>query len=392
MCTTFALLLIKNEKKIVKFMSKVFVNSSVFSSAIAKAASALPSNAIIPILECVKIEVKDYNSNVMTISGTDLEMHVEVEIECECDSDFSVCIQSRKLVNVIKTVSSQTVIITISNTDATIKTENGSYKFPIENGIDYPSVDDIEFDGDITIQQSKLSDAIRSTINSTANETILTPFNGVLFQVNSNGVKLTSTDRFVLSSYNIDSNNNISEYDIVIPKKVLQFMRSIPNSNSNVIISKSTTMVRFSMDNLICYSKLVDAKYPDISLIIPKDPPIKVAVNMGILLSAIDRVSSMCDMTGVITFKFGRDSGIELYASDTMYGNEASENIEAISYRGDDLNISFLKDFAIKILSIYKGKDVILGLTSNKTAMTVSLVDENYSLSLLMPSTDAVKN
>ncbi len=83
---------------------------------------------------------------------------------------------------------------------------------------------------------------------------------------------------------------------IIIPRKAIGELRKLSEDAADTIqISLSETKIRFTFDQIVLTSKLIDGTFPDYQRVIPKGNDKIVEVDPTIFTNAIDRVSTISD-------------------------------------------------------------------------------------------------
>ena len=114
--------------------------------------------------------------------------------------------------------------------------------------------------------------------------------------------------------------------------------------DSEVEISISASKILFSIGNIIFISKLIDGSFPDYKRVIPKDNSNILKINREILLSAVDRVSTIAnEKSPVIKFKL-----LQNMLNLNTINNESSTASEdlSINYAGDNIEIGLTQNIS----------------------------------------------
>ena len=348
---------------------------------------AIASNPVLPILEDFLFEV---NSNVLTISGSDLETSIVTSMEVQnASNDFIVAIPAKILIETLKGLPEQPVSFDINedNFGIEIKSSVGKYRLVGENGVDFPQIptaDEVEV---VTMEGNTLLEAISNTLFATSNDELRPAMNGVYVQFGINMVTFVATDahRLVKASYsNVESEINNT---IILPKKALNLLKGSVAAATDVKVSFNNTNAFFSYDSVMMVCRLIDSKYPDYNAVIPVENPYKLIVNRTDLLSSLRRVIIFANKTTNQVILNLVENGLTISSQDIDFSNEATEQLSC-SYDGEPMAIGFSGKFLIEMLNVLSAKEATFELsTPSKAGIIVpsDMGDNEDILMLVMP-------
>lgn len=78
--------------------------------------------------------------------------------------------------------------------------------------------------------------------------------------------------------------------NFILPKKASQQLKNLLPKDTNVTLQYNQTNALFSFDNITIITRLVDGKYPNYEVRIPKENPNRLSINRQEFISVLKRV------------------------------------------------------------------------------------------------------
>ena len=342
----------------------------------------------LPILSNILIEAKN---NVLTLSSTDMDISIIEKIDCNVLEDGSTTINSQILYDIVRKIDDNNEIEIISNDGKllTLRADGSRFSLACLPKEDFPIIDQDNLGNTIKINSKIIFKLIDKTKFAISNEETRYFLNGLYFnitKIQSNSVvTLVGTDGHRLSKFSHNIEDSIDQVSgVIIPKKTIyELSKLLSEIDQDVFISISSNKIVFNINNIIFISKLIDGSFPDYERVIPKDNSNILKINREILLSAVDRVSTIAnEKSPVIKFKL-----LQNVLNLNTINNEsstASEDLE-INYNGDEIEIGFNSKYIMDIVNNLEDEEISILLKDN-TSPIIALESSNSSLVyVLMP-------
>ena len=139
--------------------------------------------------------------------------------------------------------------------------------------------------------------------------------------------------------------------------------------DKDVQISISSNKIVFSLGKITFISKLIDGSFPDYKRVIPNDNSNILKINREMLLSAVDRVSTIAnEKSPVIKFKL-----LQNVLNLNTINNEnstASEDLK-IDYNGDNIEIGFNSKYIMDIVNNLEDDEISINLKDKSEGIKV---------------------
>ncbi len=342
----------------------------------------------LPILSNILIEAKN---DQLILSSTDMDISIIEKIDCNIFEEGATTINSQILYDIVRKIDGNSEIEIISNNGKllTLRADGSRFSLACLPKEDYPIIDQDTLGVKIKINSNILFKLIDKTKFAISNEETRYFLNGLYFNIssesNKNMVTLVGTDGHRLAKFSYEVEENIDQISgVIIPKKTIyEISKLLSENNTEVEIYISSNKIVFILQNIIFISKLIDGSFPDYKRVIPKDNLNTLKIKRELLLSAVDRVSTIAnEKSPVIKFKL-LNNVLNLNTINNE-SSTASEDLK-INYNGDDIEIGFNSKYIMDIVNNLEDEEISINLKDNTSPIT-ALENSNTNLVyVLMP-------
>ena len=342
----------------------------------------------LPILSNILIEAKE---NQITLSSTDMDISIIEKIDCNVLEDGATTINSQILYDIVRKLDENSEIEIISNNGKllTLRASGSRFSLACLPKEDYPIIDQDNSGASISMNSKVLFKLIDKTKFAISNEETRYFLNGLYFNINrendSNVVTLVGTDGHRLAKFSYNLESDVDEISgVIIPKKTIYELSKLLSEIDDIVkILISSNKVIFFIGNIVFISKLIDGSFPDYKRVIPQNNNNILKINREILLSAVDRVSTIAnEKSPVIKFKLLKN--ILNLNTVNSESSTASEDLN-INYEGDEIEIGFNSKYIMDIVNNLEDDEISINLKDN-TSPIIALENSNTNLAyVLMP-------
>tara|TARA_B100000900_G_scaffold415571_1_gene446012 strand:+ start:1366 stop:2481 length:1116 start_codon:yes stop_codon:yes gene_type:complete len=342
----------------------------------------------LPILSNILIEA---NNSQLILSSTDMDISIIEKIDCNVLENGATTINSQILYDIVRKIDENSEIEIISNDGKllTLRASGSRFSLACLPKEDYPIIDQ-EINGtNLKINSKILFKLIDKTKFAISNEETRYFLNGLYFNItnenNENAVTLVGTDGHRLAKFSYIIKDKIDQISgVIIPKKTIyELSKLLSDIDHDIEISLSSNKIIFTIGNIIFMSKLIDGSFPDYKRVIPKDNLNILKINRGLLLSAVDRVSTIANEKSPV-IKFKLLNNILNLNTVNNESSTASEDLNII-YDGDDIEIGFNSKYIMDIVNNLEDEEITIKLKDN-TSPIIALENSNTNLVyVLMP-------
>ena len=337
-----------------------------------------------PILSNILLEAKHDGAEIV---ATDLEIGLRGLYKATVLEAGGVTISARKLYEIIKELPSGEIELTSGDNNwTTIQSGKSQFKVVGLPSGDYPALPSIEREGLTPLAGAGLLELIRKTLFAAGDNDARYILNGLLVSLTTTEKKTTllrlvGTDghRLAVAEREVGTPNAkqpAQDIKAIIPKKAAQEMRRLleEGGDEEPLIGFTKNLMIFRKSGLLLTSRLMEGNYPNYQQVVPKESGKRIAVNRGLLESALRRVSVLSkDKANAVKVSFA-PGGMTLFSSNPDYG-EATEELVA-RYEGEALHTGFNARYLLDALSVMDGESVSLQMD---TALSPCLIQEAES-------------
>jgi len=367
---------------------KFKIDRSIFFRTLSHLQGIVDKKNSLPILSNILIEAID---NKLILSSTDMDISIIEKIDCNVLESGATTINSQILYDIVRKIDENKEIEIISNDGKllTLRADGSRFSLACLPKEDFPIIDQDNSGINIKINSKIFFKLIDKTKFAISNEETRYFLNGLYFNItkekDNSIVTLVGTDGHRLAKFSHNIEENIDQVSgVIIPKKTIyELSKLLSETDQDVLISISSNKIVFTFDNIIFFSKLIDGSFPDYNRVIPKENTNILKINRSILLSAVDRVSTIAnEKAPVIKFKLFKD--ILNLNTINNESSTASEDLK-INYDGDEIEIGFNSKYIMDIVNNLEDDEISLNLKDNSSPI-IALENSNTKLVyVLMP-------
>ncbi|MGZ8382714.1 MAG: DNA polymerase III subunit beta [Nitrospira sp.] len=337
-----------------------------------------------PILSNILLEAKHDGAEIV---ATDLEIGMRGLYKATVLEAGGVTISARKLYEIIKELPNGEIELTSGDNNwTTIQAGKSQFKVVGLPSGDYPALPSIEREGLTPLAGAGLLELIRKTLFAAGDNDARYILNGLLVSLTTTEKKTTllrlvGTDghRLAVAEREVGTagaKQPAQDIKAIIPKKAAQEMRRLleEGGDAEPLIGFTKNLMIFRKSGLLLTSRLMEGNYPNYQQVVPKESGRRIAVNRGLLESALRRVSVLSkDKANAVKVTFA-PGVMTLFSSNPDFG-EATEELTA-QYEGESLNTGFNARYLLDALSVMDGESVSLQMD---TALSPCLIQEAES-------------
>ncbi len=366
------------------------INKQLFYNALSIASRAISSNSPVPILVGIKLEAEN---NTLRITSSDANLSIVQTLSNEQDEKLglsiveegTIIIDSRYLLDIVKKIDSDEISIEILDGTLThFSGEKAEFKINGYRPSDYPSIDFSEPSNRFTINYDLLNTIISSTAFAASVKETRPVLTGVNMRGNNGKLTCTATDSFRLARKITELNTD--SFSVTVPAKCLNEAKTIFAGNQDIQVSLSEKKIQFRCGSIVLQSTMLEGNYPETDRLIPTEFNNTLLINRRHLISAIDRSSFIkTDNMTIIRMEINAADDILVSCKSQEIG-EYNESLNAISYDGMPLDISFSGNYLLDALKSLTTENVVIRFTeAMKPFVIYNEGDDNSILQLVLP-------
>jgi DNA polymerase-3 subunit beta len=363
---------------------KIQVKLGELSKKMNAISSVVPARTTMPILSMVLVKAEDSS---ISFSATDLDISVTSKVAGAVDEPGSIAVPAKKIAEIVKALSGDEVTMETEGEKLTIRCGKSRFSVNGRAPDDFPKMPRQDSSTEFEIQSPLLGKMIQKTIYAVSTDLTRPALCGVLWEVDSKGLTMVSTDGHRLAKVEASVElKNVEKTEVIVPPKALSTFRSYSEKDEMIKVGLGDNSVSIEMDDVSIYSRLLEGPFPSYQKVIPSGNEKAMVVPKDGLSAATKRVSILSDaLTHQVIFSLDRGS-LTLHVTTQDLG-EAREELEA-DYTDEPMDIGYNAAYIQDILRTMDGDDISFRLDRPDNAGIVTPADEKgdiRQLCIVMP-------
>jgi DNA polymerase-3 subunit beta len=339
----------------------------------------------LPVLSNLLFVAKD---GVLSITGTDLEVELIARINegVEITQEGEATIPARKLADIWRSLPDDaSVKVEVAGDKAVVRSGRSRFTLATLPAADFPKVESGPGDLEFSLPQKDLSSLIDQVSFSMAQQDVRYFLNGMLLEVTPDQVRTVATDghRLAMSTV-VGSGGGTDRVQAIVPRKgVLEMGRLLDNDEGDVSVQLSSNHLRITQGAFTLTTKLVDGKFPDYEKVVPKDAGQAITGDRESMKQAFTRASILSNekYRGVRLTVDGELMTIQANNPE----QEEAEEVIAVDYQGEPLEIGFNVSYLQDVLSVLGTEQVQISVSDANSSALIEGMGNDDAVYVVMP-------
>ena len=336
-------------------------------TAVAWVARNLPTKPTQPVLRAMLITADDEG---LELAGYDYDVSTRVRLSAEVSQPGRIAVAGKLLSEITGSLPNKPVDFRIDGPKAFVTCGSSRFELPLIPLDDYPMLPKLPA-GTGSINAKLFTEAVSQVASAAGKDDSLPMLTGVSMEIVGNQIKLAATDRFrlALRTFEWEANDPELNVKLLIPARtLLDNARSLDSGlNDSIDIAVGTGdqvgregLIGVHTDNRETTTRLLDADFPNIAPLLPKEHTAIASVEIAPLVDAIRRVSLVAERNAQIVLHFSEGQVI-LTAGATEAGH--AEETLPCAFTGKELTIAFNPGYLKDGLSVVPTSRAVFGFT-----------------------------
>ena len=343
----------------------------------------------IPVLSNVRIEAM---GDGISFKATDMDTEITEIVDAKISETGATTAPAHMLYDIVRKLSDGSEVeITFPDAKGQLSIASGRSKFALSTIAveDFPVISGDELPINFSMAREELKDVIDRTQFAVSTEETRYYLNGLYVHAKSEGsakvLRIVATDGHRLACVESPLPQGAEKIaGVIIPRKTIGEVRKLLDDTKaeNIQIALSENKVRFTLDEVILTSKLIDGTYPDYERVIPTDNDKLMEVKVKELANAVDRVSVVAERTRAV--KMITEEGKVIITTSSPDLGSALEELEA-KYDSESLEIGYNFRYLLDILAEIKGESVQISFADASSPSVIHDTSDASAIYVLMP-------
>lgn len=358
----------------------ITIETAQLRSLLENTARIATKHITLPILQCVRLEVK---GTTLTVSATNLEIGIEGNITGKVEEEGVVAVPAQTLLQTVALITQKELTLSTNSEVLHLEAKGSKTEIKTMESSEFPSIPRVEGTA-YTIQGKLFAYGIKTTAFAASQSSIKPELGSIyIFQKKEQSLTFVSTDSFRLIEKTIPQKGLSFEGSLLIPfKNALELGRVAEETDGDIVISVGENQCALQASSLYITSRLVSGTFPDYEQIIPKEYSVEATVLTNDLGAALKKTNIFLNKFMQVTTTV---SGNTFTLS--SQNNDAGATTESIhaSTKGDEIRLNFNQRYVSDVLPHLTDDSVILKFAGIGRPMVMQNAHDSTLRYLVMP-------
>ena len=369
---------------------KIKIKKDILLENLNKVAKAISTKNLIPILSGIKFEL---SKKGLTLTASDNDITIQSFIpynkdNMEIEKEGSIIIQGKYILDIVRKLPEEYINIeVIDELKILICSTNSEFNLNGINQKEYPNISLENSKNLVKLKSNDFKTLITQTAFATSNDESRPILTGINIKVVGDILECSATDSYRLAKKEIKlSSNSVETYNIIIPgKNIIEFMRIMDDSESELEVHIFNNKVLFKQENLLFQSRLISGNYPNVDNLIPTDSFLKIKANLSDLYDVIDRASILTSdkEKNIVTLSTKKDTLIVKSVSAEI--GRVEEKMQITKDNDEEIKISFSAKYMMDALKSFNGDTVEFSFVGEVKPIIIKDIDDTNLIQLVLP-------
>ena len=338
----------------------------------------------LPVLANVLVEADEGG---LSLTGTDMElqMHARVEDGVEIAQTGQVTVPGRKLAAIWSALPEGAPVAVEAAAQASVRSGRSRFSLSTAPVEDFPRFNEQAAEVELSIAPEDIKRLMEQTSFAMAQQDVRYFLNGMLLEVTPEHLRTVATDGHRLAMCTVAGGvAGVERTQAIVPRKAVgELNRLIADADGPIAIAIGEKHLRASQGPFTFTTKLIDGQFPDYERVIPRDGKHSMTCDRAAVKQSLTRASILANE---------KYRGVRLSMAEeqlTVQANnpeqEEAEDVIAVEYAGDQLDIGFNVDYLQDVMNVLPGEQVRLTVSDGNSSALIEAPEEDGSVFVVMP-------
>ena len=309
------------------------------------------------------------------VKATDSEIGLKIvtnNILIDIEGSFTA--NGKKLLDIIRILKDDEIILEILDNTLIIKQKNSKFKLPTFDSNAYPNFPSIENKPQITLDSLALIQNLKKISPSIDTNNPKFELNGALINIKSDSTDLVGTDTRRLAIASIPGNNS-EALSLIVPKKAILEIQKLFLDQIDIFFDETNLII--SNENYFFYTRLINGKFPDYQRIVPTSTKHQITLPKKEMIDAIKMITTISQEIKMILL-----SDTIIFESLSADNVEAKTELEINTNLVDKFELSFNSKYILDFISQVTKNE--FQIEFNEPSLPFIVKDDNF-ITIIMP-------
>lgn len=375
---------------------KIICSQSQLKNGIRTVLSAVPSRPTHPVLGNILLKS---SSNILELTGFDLSLGIRTSLDCQSYKDGSITLPAKTFSDIITLLPEGEVTLESDdneddgNRSVIITSSTGKFEIQGMSAEEFPLLTDVEEGVNPTVNIRTFLKGVRSTLFSASTDETKQVLTGINIKYENNQFIFASTDGHRLSVWKSDldedSDDSQDSFSVtVLSSHLKELDRILASEDDDAIMSVrfNDSSISFSNNYHLLVGRILAGAYPSYPQLIPTQFSGKFTCDRKRLISAIDRVSVLCDQkNNTLRLEVNPDDQQLRVLTAVREVGSGQEYLSAQISNDTTITIGFNTKYLLEGLKNFSTTEVTFNFNSEKQPVVITPLGGEDTLYLIMP-------
>ena len=316
----------------------------------------------IPVLSHLLLTARE---DTLHLAATDLDVSLTSRCEAEVKREGGVAVQAKKLVEIIRSLTAEEVLLTQDEPrELTIRAGRSRFKIHGLSPDDFPTLPGVDEDGSVGIPFGDFRRMIAKILFAVSAEESRFQLNGALLKLKDGSVEMVATDGHRLALVEGRVETSSGDDSVLVPRKALQELQRL-EGDGRIEYRRGEHHLSFRLGRRELICRILEGNFPDYERVIAKDNDKKVLFERKSLSDAVQRVALLTgDRARAVRLQFTPEQMVISAANPDL--GEAVEEV-ACDYDGPEFRVGINPDYLTQFLAAVDTDRIRLELKDENT-------------------------
>ena len=369
---------------------KIEIDRAALLKPLAHVQSVVERRNTIPVLANVLLRASD---GQLSLTATDMDMDVVESVGCSVDQPGETTVAALTLYEICRKLPDGSTVELSTSGDTgrmAIRAGRSNFSLPTLPVEEFPASGAEDMPASFLLSAADAKTLIDRTRFAISTEETRYYLNGIyLHETEAEGVSVlraVATDGHRLARVQMPLPTGASGMPaVIVPRKaVLEIRKLIEETDGDINISLNENRMRFSFDQTVLTTKLIDGTFPDYERVIPSNNDKTLKVECGSFKRAVDRVATISTEKSR-SVKMALTNGTMTLSANSPDNAQATEELD-VDYGADAIEIGFNSRYLLDIADQIDDKGNAIFAMADAASPTIVTDDsDDGPLYVLMP-------
>ncbi|MBT7942784.1 MAG: DNA polymerase III subunit beta, partial [Alphaproteobacteria bacterium] len=337
---------------------KLTIERAALLKSLGHVQSVVERRNTIPILSNLKLDAQD---GKLALNATDMDIDIAESVAADITQPGSTTAPAHTLYDIVRKLPDGAQVALDADDDGQLVLSSGRSRFTLTclPTADFPVLSGGDLGHEFTLTVAEIQVLMDKTRFAISTEETRYYLNGIYLHATERDgagvLRAVATDGHRLASMEIPLPSGAEGMPgIIVPRKtVAELSKLVDESTADIAVGLSEAKIRFSLEDSVLTSKLIDGTFPDYQRVIPEGNDKVMEVDCGVFAEAVDRVSAISSEKSR-AIKLALTDGTLVLSASSPESGTATEELE-VDYKGDAVEIGFNSRYLLDITHQIEG-------------------------------------